>query len=187
MRIEDAWIDDPVRRGEFEPPKLCLQVDEWPDESIPDSPQGRGWIVGKWGPFHKYSRPGHKVTAGDFNAERNNLTKPFQPLVDISLFLGRTEEYTDKYALALTRARQKVKQFAPQWRLLLADKEAQSGKILWIPVEKNQVCKFWLGGTKICAKALYGTARVKGIDIPYCREHMETYNNEHARKRVKAS
>jgi hypothetical protein len=185
VKIEHAWVDDPVTRGEILPAKLCLQVDVFPDESIPYVSEGKVWEVGKHGPFIVYKRFGSPATAGDFNAA---LSKKYKAVVDISVFEDDdTDNYRDMYALPLTRARQKLKQFAPEWRMLLMDREAQAGKILWIPVRKDPRCKYWFGGEQVCGKEIVGFARRSGVDIPYCREHLEAFNREHARNRAQAS
>jgi len=192
MTIENAWVDDPLSRGELLQSKVCIQVNIWPDVTIPDKNFDGGWMVGKYGPFVKYWRKPNfgPANAGDFNMR---FAQIFPPVVDIALFKGHTEEYHENYAINLRRARQLLRKHSPNWRLLLADRHAQEGQIVWFPSEKNSSCKFWIGteseaGLEIeghtCGMPMVGHARRGDIDIPFCTEHMKEYNQFHARGRT---
>jgi hypothetical protein len=183
MRITDAWIDDPTLAGVIEPPRLCVEVDELPDVTIPDENFSGGWIVGKYGPFVKYSQT-HPVDAGDFNVRFRGR---FPSIVDVTLLVkGKSAEY-NVYALNLPRARQLLRKWDSKWRLLIGDKEAQNGKIIWNPVESNPVCRKW-DGSKICGeKEIAGSARIEGVELPYCREHLRVHNATQAAKRAASS
>lgn len=190
MKIEQAWIDDPLERGVFETPELCVEVDELPDVTIPpesyvfDNNNPMVWAIGKDGPFVAYEvlsmrtgeppRGALQAQAGTFNRLFGNL---LPPIVDISLFVGSdTSSY--HYALPLKRARQLVRKHAPEWRLLLSDRAAQEGIFLWVPVEVDPHCKWNEGLSSTCGKPVHNFVLIKGVDVPLCQQHF----NQHQAK-----
>ena len=185
MKITDAWVDDPLFEGEIAHPRLCVEVSEKPDVSIQPEPFGH-WTVGKYGPFVKYSAS-DKVDAGDFNV---NFRNKFQPVVDVSLFLtDHDRPFAEDFSMHLSRARQLVKKYDPSWRLLLSDKEAQNGRIIWRPVQTQPRCRWHNKENPVaaCTNDAVNTATVKGVEVPYCDTHMREHNAQFARIRTKAS
>lgn len=187
MKIEDAWIDDPTLRGKFDTPMLCVRVDEMPGVTIKPENFTGGWTVGKYGPFVKYTQqddptaPLSEVSAGDFNVR---FRRRFPPVVDLQLFVGEGEEDQHAgYSLPLTRARQLVRKHDPTWRLLLSDKAAQSGSIVWMPIQTNPGCRQWLGETT-CGDKPASIIRVNDIDFPLCSNHLIAHNAKFAAKRT---
>lgn len=192
MKIQDAWIDDPMLRGLKQSPKLCVQVDVPPDQTIAEQSFDDGWTVSRYGPFVKYRLGRRKVTAGDFNARFTSVHNPpklgeprLRSIVDVSVFFGKSEGYTNEFALLLDRSRGLMKKYQPQWRLMLDDKLAQSGKILWLPIERHPVCKFWDKEHKtICSKRMEQVVRSDGVEFPLCHEHLEIFNHSQAAGRA---
>lgn len=178
MKITDAWIEDPAGRGRLESPYLCVQVDEKPDVTIAEENFAGGWTVGKYGPFVKYDNPANP-DAGDFNIRFRNR---FPPVVDIELQVFNNtgvELIGGSFALPLKRARQLVRKYANDWRLLVSDRNAEeSGLLLWLPVQRNPVCKSWTGHT-ICGKQPARTVRVRDVDLPLCDDHIREHNEKH--------
>lgn len=186
MRITNAWVDDPLRRGQLEFPKLCVQVDELPDPTIPEENFDGGWLVGKYGPFVKYSNTDlddfDRANAGSYNVR---FAKTLGAVVDISLFYDlHSERYTDEFALSLKRARQLVRKHDSKWRLLANDSVAQSGGILWLPVESNSPCKFFnRHAREICGAPSVSVVKSNDFDIPYCINHVREYNERRKGRR----
>lgn len=183
MKIKDAWVDDPAFRGVVEYPQLCVEVDELPDVTIEPAEFSGGWTVGKYGPFVKYTQSllPEETDAGDFNVRFRGR---FPSIVDISLFKTGEELSYEGYAINLSRARQLLRKWQPQWRLLLADKDAQSGKIIWRPVDSNPVCRFYDGNNACRNPKVAGTVRIKGVELPFCREHIQAWNQSRAAMRT---
>lgn len=187
MKITDAWVYDPSRLGKIEPPELCVQVDEHPDVTIPQEEFANGWFVGKYGPFVKYGKlnyDGKPVTAIDFNlAFRDRLPM----LIDIVLVVEDLKNDTIEelpFSLPLTRARQLVKKYDPDWRLLISDREAVHGNLVWRPVEKNPACR---GDGGNCGTRPASLVRIKGIEIPLCQSHLKKHNSAQAKARAQLS
>lgn len=181
MKITNAWIDDPTTRGEVEPPILCVEVTEHPDVTIQPEPFAGGWTVGKFGPFVKYEGP-DEVDAGDFNVR---FRTRFPVVVDILLFIG-PEDQTGKpgFSLPLTRARQLVRKYDADWRLLISDRAAEAGSLLWRPVQSNLTCRFWLPQDVICGRKPAKHIRLNEVDIPMCEAHIKEHNALQAKKRA---
>ena len=184
MKITDAWVDDPMQSGITEHPKLCIEVDEMPDVSIPPQDFSGSWTVGKFGPFIRYSCSTHKVDAGDFNVRFRGR---FPAIVDISLFLkDQDESASEDYAINLTRGRQLLKKWSNSWRLLLSDREGQNGRLIWRPVESNPLCRFYNLGLA-CSKPAVTSVWMKGVEVPLCANHLKSYNEKHASLRATSS
>jgi hypothetical protein len=184
MKITDAWIYDPSRSGEIATPELCVQVDEMPGVTIAPESFVPGWRVGKYGPFVKYEKiDGSKVSAVDFNmAFRDRLPM----VIDIVLIVddGESDIVEVPLSLPLARARQLVKKYDHDWRLLVSDREAIHGNLVWRPVETNPECR---GDNGLCKARPAGPVRVKGIDIPLCQEHTRLHNQAQAQARALSS
>jgi hypothetical protein len=181
VKITNAFIDDPTTRGELNFPELFVCVDEMPDVSIEPQPFAGGWMVGKYGPFVKYSAS-EEADAGDFNVRFRGR---FQVVVDITLVLGDdkgTEEYPD-YSLPLTRARQLVRKYCPDWSLRINDRAAERGSLLWLPVSKNPSCRVQVNGTS-CGVIPARFIRVNEVDLAMCELHVREHNERHAAKRT---
>jgi len=180
MKITYAWIDDPTVSGKMEVPRLCVEVDSEPDVTIEPTPFSDGWTVGKYGPFVKYSGPG-RVNAGDFNVRFRNR---FPVVVDISLFVGEdSKESIEGFSLPLTRARQLVRKWDRSWRLLVSERSAEKGNLLWLPVQTDPKCRHWLGHV-VCHQTPARIIRVGEVDLPLCAEHLKLHNDTQAAKRA---
>lgn len=181
MKITDAWVDDPTMRGKNEAPKLHVSVDEMPDVSIPEEKFSGGWSVGKYGPFVKYACTSEPATAGDFNIR---FRQRFQPVVDIALHVGKVGELN--FSLPLTRARQLIRKHEDNWKLLVSDKDAEKGRLLWVPVEVDPACRQWMG-KGICGNRPTSAVRENGILRPLCAVHVQEHNKRQAELRAAAS
>lgn len=179
MKITNAWIDDPTMHGDMARPRLCVEVTNKPDVTIEPEAFAGGWSVGKYGPFVKFDAP-DAVDAGDFNIRFRNR---FPVVVDVTLFIEGGEEYVDLLSLPLTRARQLVRKYDPNWRLLVSDRAAESGELLWVPVEVNPVCRHWLN-SKVCGQRPARVIRVNEIDLAMCEAHVREHNDRHAARRT---
>lgn len=186
MRITNAWIDDPTLYGETKQAQLCVEVSEYPDVTIEPESFAGGWVVGKYGPFVKYlqtapdSTPSN-VSASDFNVR---FRSRFPVVVDITLFKQFKEAPSAlNFSLPLTRARQLVRKYDPTWRLLVSDRAAEQGNILWIPVQSNPACRFWSGGACCNSRPAKGI-RVNDVDVPLCEAHLREHNTKMASKRA---
>lgn len=177
MKITNAWIDDPTLVGEFRAPQLCVEVTEMPDETIPYEPFAGGWRVGKFGPFVQYECPGGGV-ASDFNVR---FRARFPVVVDVTLFIG-DDQFTG-FSLPLTRARQLVRKYDPTWRLLVSDRAAETGSLLWLPIESNPTCRFW-DGSKCCGRKPAKQIRVNDVDFAMCEDHVKDHNARQASRRA---
>jgi hypothetical protein len=188
MKISDAWIYDPAKLGEIAVPELCVEVDEEPSVTIEPETFANGWTVGKYGPFVKYSHSGGSRTAVDFNLAFRDR---FPMVIDITLAVTpdpedneRTEVIFDTYSLPLTRARQLVKKYAPEWRLLISDREAIHGNLVWRPVQTDPECR---GEGGFCGIRPATAVRIKGVDIPLCYTHLKEHNSVQAQARTLTS
>jgi hypothetical protein len=182
MKITDAWIHDPSLFGEYKPAEMCVQVDEAPDVSIAPETFANGWTVGKYGPFVKYVAPDNKdATAIDFNlAFRDRLPM----VIDIVLIVGEDNEMELPFSLPLARARQLIKKHSPDWRLLISDREAVHGNLVWRPVQLDPPCR---GNHGVCGRRPASPVRTRGIEIPLCQEHMKQFNSAQAQARASSS
>lgn len=181
MKITDAWIDDPTLVGELDVPQLCVEVDESPDSTIPMQDFSGGWRVGKFGPFVRYDCNSTPVDAGDFNVRFRGR---FPVIVDINLYIGKGDENGSiGYSLPLSRARQLVRKYDETWRLLVNDKAAEKGTILWRPVQTGASCRYWLG-TKCCGERPARTVRVGEVELPLCDAHVKAHNDKYAARRT---
>lgn len=183
MKITDAWIHDNTRFGKIEVPELCVQVDEAPDVTIEPKLFDPGWKVGKYGPFVKYDRiDGALVTAVDFNlAFRDRLPMVIDIVLVVDDGRNKSEVLEMPFSLPLTRARQLVKKYDPSWRLLISDREAVHGKLVWRPVETDPECR---GDSGLCKKRPAHSVRIKGVDVPLCQEHTRVHNAAQAQARA---
>jgi hypothetical protein len=183
MRILNAWIDDPTLHGELEAPRLCVEVDEKPTVSIKPEPFAGGWQVSKYGPFVKYFCSTERVGAGDFNIRFRNR---FPVVIDIQLYVGDgDEEGTSEFCLPLTRARQLTRKHDDGWRLLVSDKAAEKGELLWVPVETDPSCRHWLGHANgTCKQRPARAVRHHDINFPLCAEHLQQHNSRQATARA---
>lgn len=182
MKITYAWVDDPTLRGELKPPQLCVEVDEKPDVTIEPRTFEGGWSCGKYGPFVKYTAL-EPATAGDFNIRFRNR---FPVVVDITLFIGdRDKTGLTGFSLPLTRARQLVRKWDPEWRLLISDRAAEGGDLLWLPVQTDPKCRHYSPASKtLCERVPTKTVRVKNIDLALCADHLRYHNESMAAKRA---
>lgn len=186
MKITYAWIDDPTVRGELKPAQLCVEVDELPDVTIQPRTFADGWTTGKYGPFVKYDfdqplnpRP---VNAGDFNVRFRGR---FPVIVDITLFVGDKDSGLSGYSLPLTRARQLVRKWDADWRLLVSDKAAEGGSLIWLPVHSKPTCRFFYHAVEhTCGSEPTRTIRVESVDLPLCDAHVKEHNERMAAKRA---
>jgi len=192
MKITYAWIDDPTVLGRLEVPQLCVEVDSEPDVTIEPKDFADGWSVGKYGPFVKYSWDGsihtnpRKMNAGDFNVRFRNR---FPVVVDIGLFVGEDDKTgIEGFSLPLTRARQLVRKWDRDWRLLVSERSAEKGNLLWLPVQTNPTCRHYFNdpqnGTGPCDKTPARIIRVGEVDLPLCAEHLKLHNDTQAAKRA---
>lgn len=179
MKITNAWIDDPTIRGEMARPRLCVEVTEEPDVTIEPEPFAGGWSVGKYGPFVQFVAP-EPVDAGDFNIRFRNR---FPVVVDVTLFVADADEGRVGLSLPLTRARQLIRKFDGNWRLLVSDRAAENGELLWVPIESNPRCRHWLD-TKVCGQRPTRIIRVNEIDLAMCETHVREHNERYAAKRT---
>ena len=177
MAIQSAWVDDPLAGGKLLQPIFCVEVNIWPDVTIPDEKFEGGWTVGKYGPFIKYSHGMTDTNPGDFNMR---FARRFPPVVDISLFKVGEDEPSVQYAMNLKRARALLRKYEPTWRLLLADRDAQQGAMIWFPTEHDPVCKYWTSQNRICGQPYSETVLVEDIDVPVCSQHRGVYNSRQA-------
>lgn len=187
MKITYAWIDDPTLRGELKPPQLCVEVDESPDVTIEPVLFADGWTCGKWGPFVKYDRmegpyPA-KADAGDFNVRFRHR---FPVVVDITLFVGdHDKKGLTGFSLPLTRARQLVRKWDPDWRLLVSDRDAESGALIWLPVQTDPKCRQYARASQtLCERKPTRMIRVENVELPLCAEHVRMHNEKMAAKRA---
>lgn len=193
MKITDAWIDDPTTRGQLLAPELCVEVDELPSVTIEPRSFGGGWSVGKYGPFIRFTQsdPDVPATAGAFNVR---FAREFQPVVDVGLFLKDShEDGIGGYALNVTRARQLIRKWEKNWRLLLSDRAAQAGAMTWVPLDINPKCRYWIKTSThttdghVCGRPATGTVHREGLELPHCPEHMHLFNKKFAAKRSASS
>lgn len=188
MKITNAWIDDPTLRGQLAPPKLCVEVTEMPSVTIEPESFSGGWKVGKFGPFVNYFQqdsndvPPSPVSAPDFNARFRNR---FPMVIDITLFTP-TEE-VDGLSLPLPRARQLVRKYANDWRLAVSEKAAESGQLLWEPVQVNPECRHWMPEHRTCGGVPAKFIRVGNVNFPMCQHHIEIHNRAQASRRTQRS
>lgn len=180
MRITNAWIDDPTLRGETSRPQLCVEVTEKPDVTIEPESFSGGWTVGKFGPFVQYLHE-DSPDASDFNIRFRGR---FPVVVDVTLFIEGKQEYVDLFSLPLTRARQLVRKYDPNWRLLVSDRAAENGELLWVPIESNPQCRHWLENKQVCGQRPTRTIRVSDIDLALCETHVREHNERYAAKRT---
>lgn len=182
MKITDAWIHDYSRYGKFEIPELCVQVDEAPDVTIEPRQFENGWTVGKYGPFVKYENLNKDVTAVDFNlAFRDRLPMVIDIVLVVDNGHDKSEILEMPFSLPLDRARQLVKKYDPSWRLLIQDREAVHGKLVWRPIQTDPECR---GHGGLCGKKPASYIRIKGVDIPLCQEHTQQHNAAQAKARA---
>lgn len=158
-------------------PELIIEVTEFPDVTIPSESFGGGWEVSKYGPFVHYVGPAGS-TAGDFNIR---FRSRFAPVVDIELSVaGRIDPRGKRFSLPLTRARQLVRKYDSTWRLLVSDKAAESGTLLWLPVETMPGCRgLWSDG-RVCLSRPTRKINTSGIDLPLCALHVKEHNDKYA-------
>lgn len=184
MRIITARVDDPSLRGELESPLLIVEVDEWPDMTAePDSLAG-GWTISRYGPFVCYMDPKNEGEAGEFNVR---FAGRFPPVVDIGLMIhGGDDECRYAFSLPLRRARQLVRKYESNWRLLVNDHDAQQGQLSWVPVETQPACREWKGDA-ICGRRPTRPVRINFVDLPLCNEHVQQNNRRYATERASAS
>lgn len=180
MTFEDAWVDDPLLRGEVAQATFHVRVNIWPSETIAQEKFEGGWTVGKFGPFVKYTHELLTTDAGDFNIRFAQAPNRFPSIVDLTLHVG--DEYTNEYSLYLKRSRVLLRKFSPNWRLILSDQEAQHGRNVWLPVEREAPCKFW-EGEEICGATSAAIVRIDGYEVPYCAAHKELHNDTNAKLR----
>lgn len=187
MKITDAWVDDPTERGVLMPPLVCIEIDQMPDVTIEPKSFDGGWTVGKYGPFIQY-RDGNPATkAGDFNVR---FARTFPPVVDVSLFLHGPQEdsVSDIYSINVARARQLLRKWDRDWRLLLSDREAQDGSMTWVPSQMYPKCRFYYPKSKsCCGMTATGTIRREGVELPVCKEHLHESNRAFAARRATTS
>ncbi len=188
MKILNAWIEDPTLRGQIKPALLTVVVDEYPDITIEHEPFAGGWLVGKYGPFVEYCNAS-KVDAGDYNMK---FAGRFQPVVDIALMIDTPDMYRQSakmnFSMPLRRARQLVRKHNPQWRLLVNDKAAEHGAMLWTPVQTDPSCRHWRPSAHtICAGKPARIVRVDEVDVPMCDTHVKIHNDLQAAKRSNAA
>jgi len=189
MKITYAWIDDPTLRGELKPAQLCVEVDSQPDVTIEPRTFNDGWTAGKYGPFVKYSQhdPGamfpSPVSAGDFNVRFRGR---FPVIVDITLFIGDDDKKgLTGYSLPLTRARQLVRKWDADWRLLISDRAAEGGNLVWMPVQTNPKCRFFYRTHKnTCGAEPTRSIRVENVELALCAVHVKEHNDRMAAKRA---
>lgn len=181
MKIISAWIDDPTLRGALARPILCVEVTEHPDVTIPPENFSGGWSVGKYGPFVSYEGP-DEADAGDFNIRFRNR---FPVVVDITLFIQGEVTGLNGFSLPLTRARQLTRKYDPDWRLLISDRAAETGSLLWVPQETNPACRRWNDSQKsICGQRPARFIRVADVDLAFCETHVREHNERYAAKRA---
>lgn len=183
MKITNAWIDDPTTRGELLEPQLCVEVTEMPDVTISPESFSGDWTVGKYGPFVKYHCGGGMVSAGDFNVRFRGR---FPVVVDITLFLSGhpdAETGVSGFSLPLTRARQLTRKYDPDWRLLVNDRAAESGSLIWLPVQSSPTCRVWYSGAA-CGRAPAHKVSISNIDFPMCAGHLRAHNENQATRRA---
>jgi hypothetical protein len=184
MKINDAWVYDPSLQGRLELPELCIEVDEMPSPTIPAEQFADGWIVGKYGPFVKYENLYRTVTAVDFNLA---FRDKFPMVIDIILVLDNGQDAPLSevpFSIPLVRARSLVKKHSPDWRLVISDREALHGNLVWRPIQSNPPCR---GDHGSCEARPASYIRVKGIDIPLCQDHIKAHNAAQAHARAAAS
>lgn len=191
MKITSAWIDDPTQRGTYEPPTMCVEVTEEPTVSIPEETFAGGWTVGKYGPFVAYSQqdspgthsaPSGKATASDFNIRFRGR---FPVVVDIRLFTPAEE--ISGFSLPLTRARQLVRKHVPVWKLVVSERAAESGGLLWLPTLIHPTCRWNERNGKavfICHAVPARYVRIGNCDVPLCGTHIEEHNSKQAERRT---
>lgn len=179
MKILDAWVDDPTLKGVIEHPELVVVVDHMPDVTIPPESFEGGWTVGKYGPFVSYSQEGRQPTAGDFNVR---FREKFPSIVDVVVMRELEEQ---RMALPLSRARQLLRKYDSNWRLVVSERDAERGSILWLPVRHVLTCRWWDGSTKsTCEKTPAVNIKIRNVSVPLCREHVKNHNDLHAAKRA---
>lgn len=180
MKILNAFVDDPTLEGYTERPVLVVETDSMPDVTIEPEAFPGGWMVGKFGPFVRYSTDKFMGEhAGEYNVR---FSKIFPPVVDVVLKVDGLPE-VEHYSLPVTRARQLIRKHDPKWRLLLSDKSAQNGVMEWLPVEINAGCRRWIVN-ETCGKKPTNSVRIEGVDFPLCEDHMKEHNHLHAVKRA---
>lgn len=184
MKITDAWIFDPSLQGQIALPELCIQVDEVPDVTIPPETFGP-WTVGKYGPFVKYAKQDESVTAVDFNL---HFRGRFPMVIDVVLVVDNGHDTSEvlemPFSLPLSRARQLVKKYDPDWRLLVSDREAVTGNLIWRPVESNPECR---GQGGFCKVRPSHPVRIKGVEVPLCIDCTRKHNAAQAHARTASS
>lgn len=185
MKIEDAWIDDPTLYGEIAPAQMVVQVNELPSITIPWEDFPGAWEVSKFGPFVCFRHNGGtEVGAGDFNVRFRGR---FPVVVDITLSVGPAEEHFETFSLPLTRARQLLRKYQPDWQFAISDHAAQKGHILWVPAEMNPSCRHWLGEKETCGHRPVTFVRNDGVDYPLCLRHKRAFNTHAAERRATTS
>jgi hypothetical protein len=143
-----------------------------------------GWTVGKYGPFVKYTKDSnpYPVSAVDFNlAFRDRLPMVIDIVLVVDNGRGKSEVQEIPFSLPLARARQLVKKHDPDWRLLVSDREAVHGNLVWRPVESNPECR---GDGGRCKIRPAGPVRIKGVEVPLCQEHTRLHNQTQAQARA---
>lgn len=187
MKITNAWVDDPTYDGELRQPILCVEVDELPDVTIAPEEFAGGWRVGKYGPFVKYALTDPDVPillpadAGDFNIRFRHR---FPVVADIQLFLKNDDSaVSDEYSLPLRRARQLIRKYDSAWRLLVNERAAEKGSLVWTPVQTDPSCRYMLP-VDVCgvrpAKPIY----IGDVRLPLCEQHLKMHNRDVARRRI---
>lgn len=183
MKINDAWIDEPNLFGKLEKNRLCIEVTQLPDNSIPMQEFDNGLQAGKFGPFVKYRGLKDDAGAGKYNVKFAGI---LQPVVDVSLFLPDRDLSVEGFSLPISRARQIIrKNCGNGYRLTLSAHDAEhNAETLWEPQPVAPNCRYWFSATRrLCGNGPVRILRISGVETYYCAKHMQIHNEAFASRR----
>lgn len=175
MKILNAEVIDPRKRGDYRNPYLLVEVDE-EIHATKDFKYHDDWRIEHHGPFlyvecrqpdaEWISAVGESMRAS--LAAFNTTRIIDRALVDV---LVVTPEYEHDFWMDLGRARRLLRKHANAWKYVLDDVAGQHGGVLWRLTEEKPSCT-------VCGKPATGEAYYRGTHLNYCEQHM----SEHSRK-----
>lgn len=172
MKIINATVVDPRKKGKIRTPYLVVEVDEDVHSTGPKETKRDAdgiWEIGPMGPFTTvdwYDNISHEVSDGDLG--RFNTLRLLPPLVYCTI-LSPTEEI--RASMKLDRARRLLRKFNTGYRYALHDVEAQRGMIQWYLTEMPLTCVRC--GTDRKVKEVY----FRGTYMAVCVEHLAALND----------
>lgn len=168
MKFQNAYVDDPRKRGEHFNPILVIEIDENLRETSTryDLPL-KNWRITSYGPFIGVDQFDSiegwaEGEIGDFNTAGLHR----EALVDVLVYSPDEEM---NLAIGLDRARRTLRKYDSGWQFVLDDLAGQHGQLIWRLQQQPLTCI-------TCERPASAEAYYAGTYMPYCSEHMYLHN-----------